>query len=1026
MNEFRTNAYKALRLFIFIFIAIILFYQFGNFLPSCVENRIHQYVPQTLTINLAPDLLTPADSIAMSDNVYNYARHYDKTLQGLHKINLQSGSGANQLFLFLQFPYWSSRNIVIYLGDALLVILLLFLGYRYIKRLQELQKLKKWWWSIPPILLLMALVNVSIPLSSSTQVNADVVFVFVCFLCIGISLVAFYKMWQRLLNEKFFSEIRLVRLDTRHSTLMWAAISAWFLAYLVFFIGMYSGGSQKSLLAAVFRPAFSASKMFFMADNTGDIATVLRLSGGFMGFYILVKIIVLIVTSSTLLLLVFNRWQSYLKMKMEDAKGKKLFVFFGITRPAQILARDIKSKEAGNVVLFIENRNAENNLFKSVSFSGILSMFRHRGDVYDIMEDMGAHLIVSNAMMSSPECANMLEKMKTSDDTSCGLGLKHFLRMAKNAAEVHCFFMYDDQHTNISGANNLRKLLNSFKELCKTVKIHCWARQNARTQVLEIPLSNDKTEIKILDSSQLSVQYLLRSSEHHPVNFVEVDTQTATVKSDLNALIIGFGETGQDALKFLYEFGAFLDKSCADEKGGYTFRSPFHCDVIDKDMDTLRPSFLSKVPALMQDAGYNWHQVDDGRWVPDKDSPLVTFHTGCFNSETYLNLICQKIVKANYILLALGNDELNLQALSDLMDIAVKLRDKDFRQMRIFVRCYSNDYSKVMMDMENDFNQMFPDNKPVKMFGMEKDIFSYDIIINEDVMKNAEAFYEKYREFKKDPKDKTWKERDSEKYSYKWESRCKVKRQEQQDINNYLHIGTKLRLAFDVLPNEDLCRKWGDGISFKTEGRNYVINQKEFSEIYTNLARTEHLRWMASHEMMGYVPNADTCCKEIEKSHNCLVSWEELPAVTESHNEADKDYPVDYIAYDYIVVKTTFMLELDRLTKEKRTSEITNTSSYIPRPVDTKDVKLPEELETLVEQMSENVHEVWAETRIRQGWTYGEQRNDMQKTHPCLVPYEELPEEEKEYDRNTSIGTLKLIMKLGFKIKKKGVRWYVR
>ena len=66
--------------------------------------------------------------------------------------------------------------------------------------------------------------------------------------------------------------------------------------------------------------------------------------------------------------------------------------------------------------------------------------------------------------------------------------------------------------------------------------------------------------------------------------------------------------------------------------------------------------------------------------------------------------------------------------------------------------------------------------------------------------------------------------------------------------------------------------------------------------------------------------------------------------------------------------------------------------------------------------MAKNVHEVWAQERIKQGWTYGAKRDDVQKTHPCLVPYEELPEEEKEYDRNTSIGTLKLIMKLGFKI----------
>lgn len=91
---------------------------------------------------------------------------------------------------------------------------------------------------------------------------------------------------------------------------------------------------------------------------------------------------------------------------------------------------------------------------------------------------------------------------------------------------------------------------------------------------------------------------------------------------------------------------------------------------------------------------------------------------------------------------------------------------------------------------------------------------------------------------------------------------------------------------------------------------------------------------------------------------------------------------------------------------------------YIPNPVDTKSVDLPKSLEPLVEEMSKNVHEVWGATRISQGWTYGKERNDAEKKHPCLVPYEELSEEEKEYDRNTSIETIKLILKLGFKITK--------
>jgi ryanodine receptor 2 len=92
--------------------------------------------------------------------------------------------------------------------------------------------------------------------------------------------------------------------------------------------------------------------------------------------------------------------------------------------------------------------------------------------------------------------------------------------------------------------------------------------------------------------------------------------------------------------------------------------------------------------------------------------------------------------------------------------------------------------------------------------------------------------------------------------------------------------------------------------------------------------------------------------------------------------------------------------------------------TYIPKPAQTDDIVLSEELNGLVEAMAKNVHDVWAESRISQGWTYGPERNDALKHHPCLVPYEELPEVEKAYDRDTAVGTLKLICKLGFKITK--------
>lgn len=92
--------------------------------------------------------------------------------------------------------------------------------------------------------------------------------------------------------------------------------------------------------------------------------------------------------------------------------------------------------------------------------------------------------------------------------------------------------------------------------------------------------------------------------------------------------------------------------------------------------------------------------------------------------------------------------------------------------------------------------------------------------------------------------------------------------------------------------------------------------------------------------------------------------------------------------------------------------------TYTPQPVDTNDVKLPEELDALAEVIAKNVHDVWSQGRIAEGWTYGPERNDALRQTPCLVPYEELPESEKAYDRNTAQATLKLILKFGFRIEK--------
>jgi len=92
--------------------------------------------------------------------------------------------------------------------------------------------------------------------------------------------------------------------------------------------------------------------------------------------------------------------------------------------------------------------------------------------------------------------------------------------------------------------------------------------------------------------------------------------------------------------------------------------------------------------------------------------------------------------------------------------------------------------------------------------------------------------------------------------------------------------------------------------------------------------------------------------------------------------------------------------------------------NYTPKPIDTSSVALPPEIDELTEKLAENAHDHWAQNRYNDGWASGEQRDDVKKLHPCLIAYADLPENEKKYDRDTAMETLKAIYALGYRIVK--------
>ncbi len=91
---------------------------------------------------------------------------------------------------------------------------------------------------------------------------------------------------------------------------------------------------------------------------------------------------------------------------------------------------------------------------------------------------------------------------------------------------------------------------------------------------------------------------------------------------------------------------------------------------------------------------------------------------------------------------------------------------------------------------------------------------------------------------------------------------------------------------------------------------------------------------------------------------------------------------------------------------------------FDPKPRNTSEIQLPDDILQLVERLAEDVHNLWARQRLQEGWTWGPDRDDQARKHPGLIPYAELSETEKNYDRSTALHTLKTILALGYRIEK--------
>lgn len=153
----------------------------------------------------------------------------------------------------------------------------------------------------------------------------------------------------------------------------------------------------------------------------------------------------------------------------------------------------------------------------------------------------------------------------------------------------------------------------------------------------------------------------------------------------------------------------------------------------------------------------------------------------------------------------------------------------------------------------------------------------------------------------------------------------------------------------------------------------------------------------------------------LDKSKDCKQSLFHAVYIT----SVEEDGAVMYLNLDTMleeVVEKKEFLKAWKCSGNYMVSATKSLNGYNPQPINIEDISLDANLEDLTEAIAENAHDIWARARMDEGWTYGPVRDDTRKQHPDLVPYAQLPDSEKEYDRLMAMNTLRLVRRLGYDI----------
>lgn len=679
----------------------------------------------------------------------------------------------------------------------------------------------------------------------------------------------------------FLSNKRTSRLlEYASNNLLIVSSIIWLFGVIVYIIGFYREGLN--WLSVVPRAIISSFKMFVVTNELARVPKELQENAIYMSAFSIAHFTAAFITFLFIFKMVGYKIKSSLRLifhKWFHSKGKVVHLFWGVNEASVLLAEDIRKQHATETIIFVDiDKENDDNTQRKATLS-------HITNTITIKNSEIARLDAIDAFVD--HCYNGPAAFKSDNESDIfgNLHLKTIGSIVQKCSKAYFYFLSNDESQNIAGALNLQKdqRLRSMHENKPVIYIH--ARRDANNEIFDHYSQYDgesqRMKIKIVDSAYLSVATLKQDERTLPVNCIKIDQSTGLVNSPFTTLIVGFGGTGQEAFKFLYEYSAFVD---SNKK-----KSPFNCYAIDGHMNRIAGLIREKMPAI-------------------KEDELSLIQAGV-DSEEFWDKVRAIIKELNYVVIALNNDAIGLSLAVNLFKYALRNRPASQPMLKILVRCYDNGNEKRMTEVTTSLNKsMEGNNVEILLFGQEKKLYRCKTILSDDTLREAKEFnkvYEKSELSAEEQWTKNFGEADilrlmTQKKMSRYHAIYDINRRIAQNISNSLHGRTKMILMGfgENEQSERLRLYYGYANSRKDDTTKYDCGKDE-KQLLLNIAMVEHERWIASHKLMGYTYNPENDC--VQKHHKCICPWDELDEMTQSYdcNVVDTTIKMVYKKMEY-------------------------------------------------------------------------------------------------------------------------------